>query len=240
MRKVSTKTSIPTEEMLEDMLADLIDENRAISAQDENGTGISMYGNRPQHRKSNSKKPYMKKGQSDKHYTHCNKNGHIEQNCYIKYPGKREEYIRQRTAKNEDKPKNTSANAKINPFILMAHHIKSLKSSDWILDTRASHHMCNDRTMFNEYKVNTNPANTIATARANTRAAGYGTVTITAIQTDNSTAVLKLENVFHMPSLGINLLSRLTIMAKGMYINGLTHTIRQEYNKLEICKFQSL
>jgi len=32
MRKASTKTNILTEEMLEEMLADLIDENRAISA----------------------------------------------------------------------------------------------------------------------------------------------------------------------------------------------------------------
>jgi len=47
MRKASTKTNIPTEEMLKEMLADLIDENRAISTQDENGTSISMYGNRP-------------------------------------------------------------------------------------------------------------------------------------------------------------------------------------------------
>jgi len=51
MRKASTKTNILTEEMLEEMLADLIDENRAISAQDDNGTGISMYRNRPQYRK---------------------------------------------------------------------------------------------------------------------------------------------------------------------------------------------
>jgi len=49
MRKASTKTNILTEEMLEEMLADLIDENRAISAQDENGTGILMYGNKPYH-----------------------------------------------------------------------------------------------------------------------------------------------------------------------------------------------
>jgi len=65
-------------------------------------------------------------------------------------------------------------------------------------------------------------------------------VTITAIQTDNSPIVLKLENVFHMPSLTVNLLSGPTIMEKGLYIDGLTHTIRLEYDKSKICKFQLL
>jgi len=72
----------------------------------------------------------------------------------------------------------------------MARYTQSLKLTDWILDTRASHHMCNDRTLFDEYKENTNPANTITTAGSNTRAKGYGTVTITAIQSNNSTIVL--------------------------------------------------
>jgi len=212
------------------MMADLINENQSISAQDENGTSILMYRNRPQHRKGNlnSKKlsTQEKKGQLNRHCTHYNKNGHLEQNCYIKYLEKRDEYMKQRNAKNDPKPTNTDNNAKINPFSFKAHSMHNLKSLDWILDTRASHHMCNDRTMFNEYKVNTNPANTIATARADTRAKGYGTVTITAIQTNNSTVVLKLQDVFHMPSLKVNLLSRLTIMEKGVYINGLTHTLR--------------
>jgi len=82
--------------------------------------------------------------------------------------------------------------------------------------------MCNDRTLFDEYKENTNPKNTIITASSNTRAKGYSTVTITAIQSNNSTIVLKLENVFHMLSLAVNLLSSPTIMEKGLYINGLT------------------
>ena len=42
------------EQTLEEMMADLINENRAISAQNENGTGISLYGNRPQYRKGKS------------------------------------------------------------------------------------------------------------------------------------------------------------------------------------------
>ena len=122
----------------------------------------------------------------------------------------------------------------------MARYTQSLKSTDWILNTGASHHMCNDRTLFDEYKENTNPENTITTAGSNTRAEGYGTVTITALQTDNSTIVLKLENVFHMPNLTVNLLSGPTIMEKGLYIDGLTQTIRYEYDKSEICKVQPL
>jgi len=35
------------DDKLNKMMADLLDENRAITIQDENGTGISLYGNRP-------------------------------------------------------------------------------------------------------------------------------------------------------------------------------------------------
>jgi len=39
--------------------------------------------------------------------------------------------------------------------------------------------MYNNRTLFNEYKVNTNPINTIIIASSNTYAKGYSIVTIT-------------------------------------------------------------
>jgi len=100
--------------------------------------------------------------------------------------------------------------------------------------------MCNDRTMFNEYKTNTNPANTIATVGSYTQAKGYGSVTLTAIQSNNSTVTVTLTDVFHMPSLKVNLLSRLTVKRKGIYINGKTETLRYSHNDHEICKFQSL
>jgi transposase InsO family protein len=243
LRTLSNTGVKPTAQTLDDMMADLIDENRSISAQDENGTSISLYGNRPQYQKGNSNKKLnnqQKRGQLDKHCSHCNKNGHLEQNCYIKHPEKKEEFMRQRNAKNENKSSNMHRDTKADPHVLMAHHIQGLNRSDWILDTGASHHMCNDRTMFDEYKTNTNPANTIATAGSDTRAEGYGSVTLTAIQSDNSTVTITLKDVFHMPSLEVNLLSGPTIKRKGVYIDGKTETLRYSRNDQEICRFQSL
>jgi hypothetical protein len=237
---------MPSEQDLDDMLSDLVDENRSLSAQQDSGTGISMYGNKPQNRKGNAKKQQngQKKQGSDRHCNHCDKNGHLEQDCYIKHPEKKEEYIKQRkanaNAKNENTIPNANATTSAKQISMMATQAKSIKSSDWILDTGASHHMCNDRNMFDEYRVNTNPAKTIATASGDTRAEGYGTVRITAIQTDNTTMVIVLQHVFHMPSLGVNLLSGPTMKKKGFYIDGLTNTIRHEEDQSEICKFQSL
>jgi len=94
--------------------------------------------------------------------------------------------------------------------------------------------------MFDEYKTNTNPANTIVTAGSYTRAEGYGSVTLTAIQSNNSTVTVTLKDVFHMPSLEVNLLSGPTIKRKGIYIDGKTETLRYSHNDHEICKFQSL
>ena len=90
--------------------------------------------------------------------------------------------------------------------------------------------MCNDRTMFNEYKTNTNPANTIVTAGSYTQAKGYRSITLTAIQSNNSTITVTLKDVFHMLSLKVNLLSRPTIKRKGIYINGKTETLRYSHN----------
>jgi len=87
------------------MMTDLVDENRAVTnaAQNGNGTSISMYGNRPQpqHRKSKTNAP--NRGPLDKKCTHCHKDGHLERDCYLKYPEKREEYMKRRgiTLNNE-------------------------------------------------------------------------------------------------------------------------------------------
>ena len=144
--------------------------------------------------------------------------------------------MRQRNAKGG----NENRSSKPKPHVLVAHHIQGLKHSNWILNTRASHHMCNDRTMFNEYKTNTNPANTIVTAGSYTRAEGYGSITLTAIQSNNLTVTVTLTDVFYMLSLEVNLLSRPTVKRKGIYINGKTETLRYSHNDHEICKFQSL
>jgi hypothetical protein len=59
IRDIDTITTPLTEEKLDKMMADLIDENRAITVQDENASTISLYGNRPQYQKGNSN--YQKK-----------------------------------------------------------------------------------------------------------------------------------------------------------------------------------
>jgi len=50
LRTLTNTRTKPIWQTLEDMMTDLVDENRAVTnaAQNGNGTGISMYGNRPQ------------------------------------------------------------------------------------------------------------------------------------------------------------------------------------------------
>jgi hypothetical protein len=104
---------MPSEQDLDDMLSDLVNENRSLSAQQDSGTGISMYGNKPQNCKGNAKKQQngQKKQGSDRHCNHCDKNGHLEQDCYIKHLEKKEEYIKQRKANANTKNENTIPNA---------------------------------------------------------------------------------------------------------------------------------
>jgi hypothetical protein len=242
LRAINMVTSMPTDAMLDDMMADLIDENRALSAQYKNGNNTSMYGNGP-HSQKHEGNPEKSNTNTDRYCSHCNKAGHLEQNCYIKHREEKEESPK-RCPKNENsKNSNSNSDFKSPQISIMADKPvtpRNIKPSDWILGTAASHHMCNDRTMFDGYRRNTNPANTIFTSGSTTRAEGYGTVTITAVRSDNSTAVIILHNVVHMPSLKVNVLSGPIIMAKGMYIDGFTKTIRSRSDKSELCKFQAL
>jgi hypothetical protein len=50
------------------------------------------------------------------------------------------------------------------------------KRPNWILDTRASHHMCNDQTLFEDYIPNSSLEMPIDTAAGPTRADGIGAV----------------------------------------------------------------
>lgn len=48
---------------------------------------------------------------------------------------------------------------------------------------------------------------------------------------------VRLEQVYHLPELSVNLLLANRIGQKGFYIDGLTHTIRKRSNRDELCAF---
>ena len=205
-------------------MTDLVNESRVLNMQNENShsNGTALYGNKPppaRGRGRNSHKkptdtPTTANADTDqntdynatqplgkRHCNHCSKDGHLEDKCWIKNPSLR--------PKGHKKKDNAGGGALLGSTLFSSYSVTPIghNSSDQILDTGASHYMCNDRQMFDEYQENENQDSTIVTAGANTRAARFGSVKITVLKSDNTTLTVTLADVIHLPTLGINLLS---------------------------------
>ena len=67
-----------------------------------------------------------------------------------------------------------------------------------------------------------------------TQAVGYGSITFDAKHLDGTTFPLTLKDVYHLPSLPVNILSRTAIEDYGFYLCCDTHTIRKKSTKEEL------
>ena len=73
---------------------------------------------------------------------------------------------------------------------------------DWIMDSGATSHMCNNRELF----TSITPHNgRVTTAGEATSAIGKGTISVRC-ELEDETCVLDLTNILHVPSLPINLI----------------------------------
>jgi hypothetical protein len=109
----------------------------------------------------------------------------------------------------------------------------------WILDTGASNHMCGDRTLFLEYRENTDPSLVIQTASDRVQLIRTGTVHLTLFTSNNEEVQVKLLDVVYMPGLTTNLLSRIRIQTIGVYIDGLAKVLRYMKTKQELCAYDT-
>jgi len=221
--RMTDTLKLPTDKELDELMLDLLDENRALSIlEDSTSNALALYGNKPQRTGTGRKlrNPNLK-------CTHCDKMGHTHERCFKKHP---------ELLKSKDLDKT-------NPIALTACYSVTpidMRKGEWILDTGASHHMCNDRNLFEDYIINPSKELSITTAGSNTRAEGKGSVILDVIKRDKGITRVRLENVLHMPNLAVNLISGPQLTQKGVYIDGRTRTIRFESNRSEICSFQAL
>jgi hypothetical protein len=97
--------------------------------------------------------------------------------------------------------------------------------------------MCNDQTLFENYIPNSSLEMPIDTAAGPTRAEGISTIRLKLITSTGMEKEVRLEQVYHLLELSVNLLLANRIRQKGFYINGLTHTIRKQPTGEELCAF---
>ena len=85
---------------------------------------------------------------------------------------------------------------------------------DWVLDTGATSHMCNNESYFTSLTKRESAVDGLGSAKA----LGYGTVSVTIIVEGEETSVT-LSNTLYIPSLPVNLISLTTLDKKGYYFD---------------------
>jgi hypothetical protein len=97
--------------------------------------------------------------------------------------------------------------------------------------------MCNDRTLFEDYILNSSLEMPIDIVAGPTRADGISAVRLKLITSTGMEKEVRLEQVYHLLELLVNLLLANQIRQKGFYINGLTYTIRKRLTGEELYAF---
>ena len=146
---------------------------------------------------------------------HCGKKGHREPTCWKKYPHLRPKRIRSsqsglvvNSAATFEKCVDDSESD--NVICLVAAHnpdsVKRASSADWIIDSGATTHICNDRQMFVRLGQ-INPFEIKVGDKSNVRAVGRGDVELMLPAKDNKVKRCKLSDVVYAPTMGYNMLS---------------------------------
>ncbi len=154
---------------------------------------------------------------SKPHCTHCNKLGHLEDKCWVKYP-----HLNPSNKKSSgNRPALIATGSADDPVVcLMANYTgynESKKSRNWCIDSGGSNHMTYDKNLFSSYTSGSDSSvelgnNNVATV------IGSGTVDITLL-VENKHTKCRLSNVLHVPDLGYQLLSVTTLDKSGHRIS---------------------
>lgn len=187
----------------------------------------------------NNKKPINKNNNNysnNKNCNYCNLKGHLEDNCFKKYPHLKN--------KNNKKSINTTSkkikNKREETILVTSSTTKNSTSTiDFILDSGATIHTCYIKELFSNLK-DTNISIKWGNTSNYIKASGIGDINIYFLN-----KLVTLKNILYIPELGVNLLSlnlitsknyklsfnkdncfiynpNNTILAKGYYKNGVS------------------
>ena len=188
MQQVRTKTISETStNYLDEVIASLIDEARRLNQNTDNQLNSNVNA-AMMTQKAPKTKPICK---------HCGKI-HKSDNCWIMFPEKRPSA---RFSSANNGAQNGSDVAYSSNNIAFLSQAESKSTNSWIIDSGASQHMCNNRSLFSRFE---NFATTITIANNTTmNAVGRGDVKIV---TKNE-KYFTLTNVLFVPQLASNLIS---------------------------------
>ncbi len=176
-------------------------------------------------------------------YTPCGRTGHLEKDCYIKYPDKKpkwlkmreEEFKHRRQLKAQKKAGELSSTNSLNATGAlavansqpiqdeddfscgyMAGPPQQLTSRHWVLDSGATQHMTNDISIFTRLDSTKKASINMANDGA-VSVEGIGEAVIT-ITTDEGPRNMEMHDVWYAPGLANNLLSWYRLRERGFQV----------------------
>ena len=160
-------------------------------------------------------KPQFKgkgKEKSSEKCPHCSRIGHGPDNCWVKHPEKAPSWIKEKAQKAAKLVSKSGLDRSLTLYVMMAN-THPLTLSDWVVDTGASRHTCNDLDLFDT--IDLSPGQPpVLTAAGPVAPIGCGTVKLD-VSVPSGTRQLIIRNVLYMPTFPCNLFSALQLMLNG-------------------------
>ena len=143
------------------------------------------------------------KGQFTCHY--CKKPGHFKRDC-------REFAKSQQSSRGNGRRRNPIRKPKqeqppTQDAVVISNALVARSRNDWIVDSGATRHMCNERSMFTEYKQLGSEDKVTLGDGSTLEVAGEGTVDMCMLLDDGTRRSCALKKVLYVPKLAYNLVS---------------------------------
>jgi hypothetical protein len=212
-----TESKLPT---LDNLIADLLDHDKELKRTEKvnltlgrRGVGHTSYGSSQQ-------------SSNGKHCSHCNRDGHIEKDCWQKHPEKRPKSGDRKKKHNrkDDDSQGTSTQA----LTLAARPIGRATSatsampsaSDWCLDSGSFYHCTNDMNDFLDGKYTTVDSGVMVGDGRVLKGHALGNVRLPVIGKDGRETQITFTDVLYVPLLGIKLISERILRSKKVFYSG--------------------
>jgi hypothetical protein len=222
-----TESKLPT---LDSLIADLLDHDKELKRTEKVNLTLG--------RRSVSHTSYGSSQQSSKskHCSHCERDGHIEKDCWQKHPekrpksGDRRQYDRKH---NDNKGSLTQALTLVVQTTGRANPATSARSSasEWCLDSGSYYHYTNDINDFIDNKYVTVDSGIMVGDSRILKGHAISNVILPMKGIDGTTTEITFTDVLYVPLLNTKLISERLLRSKNVYYSGEKFALYNRGNK---------
>ncbi|TPX40772.1 DNA-directed DNA polymerase, partial [Chytriomyces confervae] len=144
----------------------------------------------------------------------CNKDGHKEADCWSPGGGAERQGPRSRDNKRSANNAESTTDKRKEKEQNYAFATDG-PTGEWIRDSGAGHHYCNDQTLFENYESLENESVKVANGQQ-IKIHGKGSISFQANQSRGGTNQVTLKEVFYVPEMAVNLLSTAKLDKAGL------------------------